>query len=152
MGRARRGRVPNGAGMGESLKETIARSNERAQACLERIACVGCDRAAVHALLKEYIGCKYLLDESEMECEDLAALSKASVDKLLANHRNEALQDVSSVCAGASSASTKKVLLMMALQKGLGIRFDAKTSGAVRTVGDLAREVCARIEDRRLRP
>ncbi|BDE96871.1 hypothetical protein [Raoultibacter timonensis] len=134
--------------MGESLKETIARSNELAYTCLEQIAQAGCDRDAVHALLKAYIGYKFLLADDEMGSEDIAALSKASVDKLLANHRKEALQDVSSVCAGASSASTKKVLLIMALQKGLGIRFDARASGAVKTIDDLAREVCARICDR----
>lgn len=110
--------------MGESLKETIARSNELAYTCLEQIAQAGCDRDAIHALLKAYIGYKFLLADDEMGSEDIAALSKASVDKLLANHRKEALQ------------------------KGLGIRFDARASGAVKTIDDLAREVCARICDR----
>ena len=139
-------RVPDREKTGEeSFRDAIARSNEDARACLEEIVRVSDDRSAVHALLKRYIKSKYLLDETEMECEDIAALSKASVDKLLANHRKEALQDVSSVCTGSSSASTKKVLLVMSIQKGLGIKFDAKTSGSLKTIGDLTREVCFRL-------
>ena len=134
--------------MDSSFKDIISRSNEEARACREESERAAGDQPAVKALLKRYIGCKYLLDESEMASEDIASLSKASVDKLLATHRKETLQDVSSVCAGSSSASTKKVLLIMSIQKGLGIRFDAKISGSIKTIDDLTREVCSRLRNR----
>ena len=41
-------------------------------------------------------------------------------------------------CAGISSVETKKILLLIALQRSLGIRIDPDLAPVIQTVDDLA--------------
>lgn len=117
--------------MGEELpfKELVRLSNEKAERCLEAVKNDPDDYAVVRRSLGEFVRCKYLLEESEMTTDDLSELSQISLNKMLNQYHKETLKDISSVCTGSSSASTKKVLLVMAIQKGLGIRFEPEVFG-----------------------
>lgn len=124
-----------------SFKELVRVSNEKARRCLDVVRDNPNDHTVVHRSLTEFVRCKYLLDESEMTTDDLAELSQISLNKMLNQYHKETLKDISSVCTGSSSASTKKVLLVMAIQKGLGIKFEPEVFGKMASLDLLTEAV-----------
>jgi len=48
------------------------------------------------------------------------------------------LRDLGINCAGASSATTKRLLLLISLRKGLEIDLDPEAAASVETLGELA--------------
>ena len=96
---------------------------------------------ALYPHLKRYTLSKFLLDDSCPE-DDFFALAEISMGQALGmNPKQVNGSDLSLHCSGASSVATKKVLLLMALQKGLGISFDPKQVPSIRTVHDLSQIV-----------
>ena len=134
-----------GIGDALSFREVVESAGERASCCLDEICSHPNDYEKVHEALRGFIQNKYLLDDEEMTTDNILALSEISLKKMLSRYRKETLQDVSSVCSGASSASTKKVLLIMALQKELGIKFDLETYGSIDSVAALSKAVVTKM-------
>ena len=97
------------------------------------------DTDALHDHLYIYVKRKYMLDDEECESDVLMDLIHASLDKSLKAPKGSAEAiELASGCGGVSSAVTKKILLLMVIQKELSIKFDPESVPNVKTVRDLA--------------
>lgn len=89
--------------------------------------------------LKSYIRLRYLLDDDPYWSDDLDEYTKYSIKKIMERSGDEVkLRDLGINCAGASSAMTKRLLLIISLRKGLGIDLDPEAAASVKTVYELA--------------
>ena len=89
--------------------------------------------------LKSYIRLRYLLDDDPYWSDDLDEYTKYSIKMIMERSGDEVkLRDLGINCAGASSAMTKRLLLIISLRKGLGIDLDPEAAASVETVYELA--------------
>ena len=89
--------------------------------------------------LKSYIRLRYLLDDDPYWSDDLDEYTKYSIKKIMERSGDEVkLRDLGINCAGASSAMTKRLLLIISLRNGLGIDLDPEAAASVETVYELA--------------
>ena len=89
--------------------------------------------------LKRYIKLRYLLDDDPYWDDDLDRYTAYSIKKTLEKSEGGVkLRDLGINCAGASSAMTKRLLLLISLRKGLEIDLDPEAAALVETLGDLA--------------
>ena len=89
--------------------------------------------------LKSYIRLRYLLDDDPYWSDDLDEYTKYSIKKIMERSGDEVkLRDLGINCAGASSAMTKRLLLIISLRKGLGIDLNPEAAASVETVYELA--------------
>ena len=73
---------------------------------------------------------------------NLTELAELSVAKTIRMPKEESRQlDGAHSCEGTTSAMNKKVLLLMALQKGLGIKFLPDTTADLTDTRQIAQEV-----------
>lgn len=102
-------------------------------------------------ILREYVRLRYLLKPGDICQEDnfnyLGELSLArslgmSVDRVRKT-------ELDSKCEGTSSSMTKKILLIIALGKALGISTDPESNAEITTISDLARELHERLRSGR---
>lgn len=92
--------------------------------------------------LKRYLQCKFMLEEQECVSDCIDELSEASIAKSLKLSKELLKEvDIATSCEGATSATIKKVLFFMAVQRELGIRLPADEIAGVETIGDLAKLV-----------
>lgn len=86
-----------------------------------------------------YVKRKYLLDDEDCAGDAFSELIETSIAKSQRIAKNLVTDtDTPAGCDGTSSAVTKKVLLLMAVQKELGIKFPPEKSPAIKTIRDLA--------------
>ena len=105
-------------------KQRIERNEELCRKLLSRMKRAG-DEAALYEQLKEYIRLKFLIEDDPFWDDDIAAVAAYSIRKTIEQSGDPAkLSDLGINCAGASSATTKHLLLVLSLQKGLGVRLD----------------------------
>lgn len=121
----------------EEYKCRVADNKRRSEFCAE--AMLSADEESIYPLLREFIACRYFLDESDMTSDDLIALGNRSTEKL-AGLRRGGLEtaDRSVGCTSAPSAVTKKALLILTLGRLLDIRFDPNEAANASTVAELA--------------
>jgi hypothetical protein len=99
----------------------------------------------VYARIRSYLLLRFLL-EPETDGDDILELAALSVARTSGQGREGAAPaDVSANCSGASSALSKKVLLLMALERDIGLDFSPEESVMIRTVRDLAESIHARM-------
>jgi hypothetical protein len=103
---------------------------------------------AVYARVRSYLLLRFLL-EPETDGDDILELADLSLARTSGPGRDGAAStDVSANCSGASSALSKKVLLLMALERDLGLDFSPEESVMIRTVRELAESIQARMGGR----
>lgn len=86
-----------------------------------------------------YVKRKYLLDDEDCASDVFSELIDTSIAKSQRIAKNLVTDtDTPAGCDGTSSAVTKKVLLLMAVQKELGIKFPPEKSPSIKTIRDLA--------------
>ena len=96
---------------------------------------------ALQEHLRRYILQKFLLDEDCTE-NDLTRLSEFSIEKALEiNQRELTTSDLSLGCSAASSVVSKRLLLFMALQRELDIKFDPLRTPRLETIPLLSEEI-----------
>ena len=89
----------------------------------------------VRAHLRGYIFSKYMLPEGECRSDSIAALTEASLSRMMKVTPELAAQlDTARSCAGATSATVKKALLFQAMEKDLGIVLPAAETVAAKDV------------------
>ena len=82
------------------------------------------DWKSLHQDLYGFILSKYILLGDVTDIYDLTELAELSVAKTIQMPKEDSKQlDGAHSCEGTTSAMNKKVLLLMALQKGLNIKF-----------------------------
>ncbi|MCD8099675.1 MAG: hypothetical protein LUE06_03720 [Oscillospiraceae bacterium] len=117
------------------LRLSAANSAKYLQTVSE-MGCISID--ALEPVVRSYVLCKFLLDESEAEGMNYLQLAELSVAK--SAHINPELvemYDVSMSCSSISSVAAKKVLLLHSIEKGLQIKLDAPKTVQIVTLRDL---------------
>lgn len=96
----------------------------------------------LHEDVYGFILSKYILLGDVTDVYDLTELAELSVAKTIRMPKEESRQlDGAHSCEGTTSAMNKKVLLLMALQKGLGIKFLPDTTADLTDTRQIAQEV-----------
>ena len=96
----------------------------------------------LHEDLYGVILSKYILLGDVTDVYNLTELAELSVAKTIRMPKEESRQlDGAHSCEGTTSAMNKKVLLLMALQKGLGIKFLPDTTADLTDTRQIAQEV-----------
>ena len=96
----------------------------------------------LHEDLYGFILSKYILLGDVTDVYNLTELAELSVAKTIRMPKEESRQlDGAHSCEGTTSAMNKKVLLLMALQKGLGINFLPDTTADLTDTRQIAQEV-----------
>lgn len=99
----------------------------------------------VTPLLCAYIGFKYLLPGAVAPEETLEAVGRRSLEVVKQAGNTVPGMDVLPHCGSASSATHKKILLLLALQRELQITISPKQGADCETVAQLARAVSQRL-------
>lgn len=95
-----------------------------------------------HRDLYDFILCKYILIDDVTNIYDLTELAELSVAKTIQMTKVNAFKaDSAHSCEGTTSAMNKKVLLLMALQRELGISFSPERTADLTDTQLLAREI-----------
>ena len=96
----------------------------------------------LHEDLYGFILSKYILLGDVTDVYNLTELAELSVAKTIRMPKEESRQlDGAHSCEGTTSAMNKKVLLLMALQKGLNIKFSAQNTANLTDTRLIAQEV-----------
>ena len=106
----------------------------------------------LYSRLRGYILARFLLDRDEAGSMDgLLELAEAGIAKTMSVDREElAGMDLSSSCTGSSSVVTKKVLLLLSIEKELDIDFSPGESVNITTVSGLAESIFQKLEQKSL--
>ncbi|WP_139652559.1 hypothetical protein [Raoultibacter phocaeensis] len=120
------------------IKERIEALYEKSFAYLDSIKSQAGDEEAVRAHLKSFVLHRFFLVDEDPASDDIATLATMSTEKLLRIDRKNALGDMPNNCAGTSSETLKKALLIMTLHKQLGVRFDPLEND---TIAQLSRSI-----------
>ena len=131
----------------KQFEARLKTASESAQALIEEIrACVP-DYKEVCRLTKRYVCLKFMLDEADAVSDDILELAQQSIEQI-ARLKKDGLKfnDHSGTCAAVSSTVTKKILLFMALQKGLGVEFPKSRTPYVTTIGGMAELIISQLQ------
>lgn len=122
-----------------SIKERLLQSKEAAARVAAAIlANEKPDRKFLNEHLRQYLERKFMLEQDECASDDIDELSKASIAKSLKISKELLKEvDLATSCEGATSATIKKVLFFMAVQRELGIRLAPDDIAQVKTLEDL---------------
>lgn len=95
-----------------------------------------------------YVLAKFGLAADEAPSRNLEALAEASLAKALAANRTHVAEEGRSpTCDGVRSVNMKQALLIMALQRELGVALDGMRAGLAETTDELADLVFATLGD-----
>lgn len=131
--------------MAADFKELLQEYSQRADSYLRAVLQAEPQqrsRTFLYVQLRGYVCSKFMLEPDECASDSLTALSEASVAKVARIPQGEvAERDLSMNCAGISSVETKKILLIIALSRALGIKLPPSLATEAETVDDLAAAV-----------
>lgn len=127
---------------GMTLKERLDIAGAVADEAMDKLVAGGLDRDGFRREVRRFTLAKFFLAEDECTAtgsEELLVLANASVEKMLLNaDKSVKLAEGSTTCTNQSSTDIKKVLLSMALQRGLGVKFTPEYSAELTTITLLA--------------
>ena len=125
-------------------KSKLLMYREKAEQFLEKMKTTEYDSEdTLHEDLYAFVLCKYLLYGDDLgQMFSLDDLAEKSVAKTIQMTGQDAFKADSKVsCEGTTSAMNKKVLLLMALQRELGIKFRLSKTADLTDTKKLASEV-----------
>jgi hypothetical protein len=129
-----------------TLKERIEEADLRAERILADMNHDDVTHEGFHIDVRDYMLTKFLLEPDEVQSDDIFELAEISIEKLLAmNDKSVLLAVGSTTCTNQSSTDIKKVLLSLALQKGLGVKLSPDESAGCETIQQLADTLYARM-------
>lgn len=128
------------------LSETLKTYEKLANQEIDLLLAEELNPQSVHEHLMNYIRYRFMLVDEAFESDDISELSEFSLKKMLKLQRDEDLDEISLTCTGVSSKSRKKVLLMLALGKKLGFKWDPAESASIETVTQLTDAVIAHLQ------
>lgn len=122
------------------LKENAARCDALAAQMKES----GPEYGTLYPLVRRYLYLKFMLFDGDEGTEDILALAERSVEHIAQLKKGGLkFKDHSGTCGSISSSVTKKILLLIALQKALGIQFEKNETADITTIPELARQIAA---------
>ncbi|MEA4853438.1 MAG: hypothetical protein VB082_04065 [Christensenella sp.] len=99
--------------------------------------------------IKRYLFCRFMLEEGECTSDNIDELCRVSIAKSLKIGKELLKEvDIATSCEGATSATIKKVLFFMALQRELGMRLSPDEIAHVETIKDLAELIFCELSGR----
>ena len=127
----------------ERLKQNLTQSD--CELVLMR-ACTDCFED-FFGHLKTYIRLRYVIDDTDFWTDDLPELGRFSMkhQQDVIGDDDEALQDTSLNCAGATSAETKQILLLMKLKRDLNVTLEPEFMGLAKSVQQVAERLFAQL-------
>lgn len=132
-----------------AIKETLKHADQLSGAVAEEMKLLRAPTVEeIMPLLCAYIGFKYLLPGAVGAEERLEDVGKRSLDYVRKNGNTVAGMDVLPHCGSASSATHKKILLLLALRRELDIQIPPRQGADCETVGQLAELVTAQLAGR----
>lgn len=134
-----------------ALKKRVTDAAAQADSLLESWDPHESNEHSLCETVREYVRLRYLLEPEDMlETEYLNHLGEASIARGLGVSIEQVRRnELDSKCEGTSSSMTKKILLVIAINKALGIDIDAETTANVTTITELCDAVRAQLEQRR---
>ena len=133
--------------LAETLKTYERLSNEEMDVLLSEPV----DESTIYQHVVAYIKYRFMLADDKFWCDDIRQLSEYSIKKIMKLPKDEPLDEISMSCTGASSSAERKVLLILALRKKLGISFDADESVDIETVTQLAQAITRKLAEKALK-
>lgn len=107
------------------------------------------DFGFIRAHLRGYILAKYMLPEGECRSDRIRDLTEASLARMMRVTPELAEQlDTARSCAGATSATVKKALLLQAMERELDVTLPADKAVKAENVGSLAELLMTCMEER----
>lgn len=140
--------IPEARAIKDVLRDADAHAAAVAEELLELEAP---EPEPVAALLCIYIGFKYLLPGQVSPGDTLEELGRRSLEQVRRSGNTVAGMDVLPHCGSASSATHKKILLLLALQRELGVKIEPRQGADCETVAQLA-ALLARLLSEKARP
>lgn len=131
----------------EALKKRLQEAALHAETVL--LSFVDADRTpeGVRAAVREYVRIRYLLEEGDLVSDSLNYLGEASLARGLGMTIDQVRRsELDSKCENTSSSMTKKILLIIALNKVLGIDIDSDRTADIATLTELGDEVFFQLE------
>ena len=95
--------------------------------------------------IKQYVGNKFMLSGDDFYTEDILELAKISLARQLDVNLQKLKKIDIADCSGATSSMTKKVLLIMSIEKNLNIEFSGEEFSGIENITGL----CNRIKEKR---
>lgn len=120
------------------IANRLAKANEQAEEILQGIRMrPDADRIWIEQGLQDYIARKLLLSEDEISDNiiEMVRINVAKASHMTVEELKE--QDRPGVCGSAPAVLSKRVLLYLAIQKGLDITLPARETPSIRTIQDL---------------
>lgn len=122
----------------QEYENQIAAASSKSQIILDQIRQAVTEKLSLTTLLRQYILLRFMLEESECSGENIVSWAEQSVEKIAGLKKGGLkISDRSGNCAAVSSAVTKKILLLISLQKALGINFPKEAAAEIQTLSEL---------------
>ncbi|MCD8331399.1 MAG: hypothetical protein LUB63_02560 [Oscillospiraceae bacterium] len=132
--------------MSEDFEALLQEYGQRADAYIAAILQCPTEQrkpAFVHTQLLGYVCSKFMLDPEDCHTDSLSELSAMSIARVSKIPKGElAEKDISMNCAGISSVETKKILLLITLQRALHLKLNPDLVPAILTIEDLTAVIC----------
>lgn len=131
----------------EQFLDNMSRAADESARLINEMLIVGADADSLRPIIKRYLCVRFMLNPEEADGEDIVKLAEQSVEQIANLQKNGLkVKEHSGTCASVSSAVTKKILLLISLQKALNIKFAKEETANITTVSQLsvavARELC----------
>ena len=131
----------------EELKERLQTAAKRADCALNSLLESDSSKDGVRRAVSEYVRIRYLLEPEDMVSDALNYLGEASLSRGLGIPVEQVRKsELDSKCENTSSSMTKKILLVIALNKALGIDIDSTRTADIVTLSELCDEVFMLLE------
>ncbi len=126
-----------------NIKEKLSDGRSHAMQCIKYIKERNCKTIEeLHQQIYSYVLYKYNLFGEVKDVFKLDDLAQMSVAKAIKLSKEQAIEfDNNGSCEGTTSAMNKKVLLLMAIQKELSIKFPMEKTAYITTTKELASAV-----------
>lgn len=130
----------------EEFEERLHKSKEQTEALVQRMLLAPLDYDAMYPLIRAYVCQKFWLFDGEEETDVIEELADISTERIAElKEGGLVLLERSGTCSSVTSAVTKKTLLLMALQKSLGILIE-HPAAKITTLGELTYAVLEGLE------
>lgn len=132
----------------------LEEKNSSAQVVQQILSEKNLDEERFSSLFRSYLCAKFLLEPDEITADNFYEICRISAEKTAARLRGQpdaARAATDANCSGATTAMSKKVLFLMAVEREYGISLSPEESAAVDTWGDLCRLVYGKLMVKRSR-
>lgn len=125
------------------MKRELANAEVQAEAIMNRLKAAS-THEEIAFLVREYVKTRFFLEDEDLALETFNALGQMSIARTTGMDPTEVITaDLSVRCDGASSSFTKKILLLIALNRELGLGISPEESVQITTLGNLIDRVSA---------